>query len=111
MAHFAEIDKNNVVLRVLTLDNAHETGGAEYLAYDLRLGGRWVQTSFNSAIRKNFAGAGYNYDVTRDAFISPKPFPSWVLNEITCQWGAPIPMPLTGMCTWDEPTLSWVARV
>lgn len=110
MAHFAEIDANNIVLRVVTLDNAHEIGGAEYLAYDLRLGGRWVQTSFNSTIRKNFAGIGYTYDTTRDAFIPPKPYPSWVLNEITCRWIAPVAMPVgVQMYRWDETTLNWVA--
>lgn len=106
MAHFAEIDSNNIVLRVLVVDNSHELGGAEYLAYDLRLGGRWIQTSYNGSIRKNYAGIGFFYDEIRDAFIPPKPFPSWVLNETTCQWEAPVPSPL-GDFYWDEATLSW----
>lgn len=112
MAHFAEIDANNVVLQVVTLDNAHEIGGAEYLAYDLRLGGSWIQTSYNGTIRKNFAGTGYTYDATRDAFIPPKPFPSWVLDEATCRWGAPVAMSVgVQMCQWDEGTLSWAVQV
>lgn len=112
MAHFAEIDQNNIVLRVLVVDNAHELGGIEYLTYDLKLGGRWIQTSYNGNIRKNFAGIGYSYDNTRDAFIPPKPFPSWILNEVTCQWVAPVAMPVdVQMCQWDEGTLSWSVQI
>lgn len=108
LAHFAEIDENNIVLRVLVVDNPHEGGGADFLKYDLNLGGTWVQTSYNRNIRKNFAGVGYYYDEVRDAFIPPTPYPSWLLNEITYQWEAPITRPSDGlMYTWDEATLNW----
>lgn len=109
MAHFAEIDENNIVLRVLVVDDAHETGGAEYLAYDLGLGGRWIQTSYNGNIRKNYAGVGYYYNEYRDAFIAPKPFPSWLLDESTCRWEAPVAMPIDGaMYSWNETALTWI---
>lgn len=109
MAHFAEIDSNNIVLRVLVIDDAHETGGADYLAYDLRLGGTWIQTSYNGSIRKNFAGIGFYYDAGRDAFIPPSPYPSWILNESTCRWEAPITMPVDGgIYNWDENLLNWI---
>jgi len=83
----------------------------------------WIQTSYNTSggvhsqggtpLRKNYAGIGYTYDSVRDAFIPPKPYASWLLNETTCQWGAPTPMPVVEgkMFTWDEPTTSWVEFV
>jgi len=108
MSHFAEIDQNNVVLRVLVVPDEQEHRGQEYLANDVGLGGRWIQTSYNGNIRKNFAGIGDKYNEQRDAFISPKPFGSWVLNEYTCIWEAPIAMPDDGqMYYWDEETTSW----
>ena len=89
-------------------------------AIDLGLGGTWVQTSYNTRggvhtnggtpLRKNYAGIGYTYDPARDAFIPPKPFDSWILNEDTCLWDAPTPYPTDGgMYYWDEGTLAWVA--
>jgi len=86
MAHFAEIDNNNIVLRVLVVDNLLETIGADFLANDLGLGGDWIQTSYNGNIRKNFAGVGYTYDSVRDAFIPPKCHDQAILDETTCQW-------------------------
>ena len=87
MAHFAEIDNDNIVLRVLVVDNSLEHRGADFLANDLGLGGTWIQTSYNNNIRKNYAGIGYTYDSVRDAFISPKPeIGTWILNENTCRW-------------------------
>ena len=69
----------------------------------------WVQTSYNANFRKNYAGLGYTYDKIRDAFIPPKPFPSWVLDEETCNWDSPVPMPMDGkMYTWNEETTNWV---
>ena len=118
MAHFAEIDsdRNNLVLRVVVVankDTADAQGvekehiGAAYL--ERLLGGTWVQTSYNSNIRKHYAGIGYTFDVGRDAFIPPKPYPSWVLNEASCNWEAPVPMPDDGKrYRWDEATQSWV---
>lgn len=116
MAHFAEIDENNVVLRVVVVNNKDildvdgnekEHIGATFL--EKLLGGTWKQTSYNGNMRKNYAGMGYTFDVQRDAFIPPKPFASWVLNEVTCQWKAPVDLPDDKkMYYWDEPTLSWI---
>lgn len=119
MAHFAEIDSNNVVLRVVVVDNKDtadaqgvekEHIGAAYL--ERLLGGTWVQTSYNGNFRKRYAGVGYTYDAALNAFISPKPFPSWVLNTTTIEWEAPVPMPDDGKpYRWDEATQSWVELV
>lgn len=116
MAHFAELDANNIVLRVVVIDNkdTRDAAGVEKehigAAFCEKLfGGRWVQTSYNGNKRKNYAGIGYSYDAARDAFIAPKPFNSWILDEANCQWKAPKPMPQDGQIYgWDEPTLSWV---
>jgi len=112
MAHFAEIDGDNIVTRVLVVPNEQENRGHEYLANDLDLGGTWVQTSYNATIRKNYAGIGYSFDSGRDAFIPPKPFASWVLNEATCNWDAPVARPEDDkMYSWDEATTSWIETV
>jgi hypothetical protein len=122
MAHFAELDANNVVLRVIVVGNKDTADAAgvekEHIgaAFCERLfGGTWKQTSYNGNKRKNYAGIGYSYDAGRDAFIPPKPYNSWVLVEETCQWKAPVDMPAdagTGeppkMYSWDEATTSWV---
>lgn len=107
MAHFAEIDEYNIVKRVLVVDNEQEHRGEEFLANDLGLGGRWVQTSYNGNFRKQYAGVGYWYDEEHDVFIAPKPYPSWILNPITWDWEAPVERP-DGLCYWDEETLSWI---
>ena len=118
MAHFAEIDENNLVLRVLVVDNEKEDQGQDYLANDLGLGGTWVQTSYNTAgnvnsreggvaLHKNYAGIGYTWDGT--GFAAPQPFPSWTKNSTTYLWEAPTPRPTDGKrYTWDEATTSWV---
>ncbi len=116
MAHFARVDENGVVQQVVVVDNKDtadafgvekEHIGAAHL--EKILGGTWKQTSYNGNIRKNYAGIGYSYDAQRDAFIPPKPFNSWVLNESTAQWEAPTPMPIDGkMYSWDEATTNWV---
>jgi hypothetical protein len=107
MAHFAELDQNNIVLRVLVTDN-NDPAGDEGLSWLVNnLGGTWVQTSYNSTIRKNFAGIGFTYDTNLDAFIPPKPFESWILNQETCLWDAPISKP-TGNYVWDESVVNWV---
>ncbi len=73
------------------------------------LGGRWVQTSYSGSIRKNFAGMGFTYDEERDAFIAPKPFDSWSLNEDSCRWQSPVPYPQDGrFYIWNEDTLTWI---
>ena len=108
MAHFAEIDAGNVVRRVVVVPNDQEHRGQEYLSTDLGLGGTWIQTSYNSNIRKNYAVAGAVYDEQRNAFIRPKPYSSWVFDEETCQWNAPTPMPKDDkLYRWDEETISW----
>jgi hypothetical protein len=109
MAHFAEIDENNLVVRVLVTDNDYPNEGYDWLVETF--GGRWIQTSYNAAtngFRKNFAGIGFTYDEGRDAFIAPKSFDSWELDEETCKWVAPIPYP-TGdkRYTWNEEELEW----
>jgi hypothetical protein len=87
MAHFAEIDPNGgTVLRVLVVPNEQEHRGQDFLANELGLGGVWVQTSYNNNIRYNYAGIGYTYDATRDAFISPKCHDEATLDEATCRW-------------------------
>jgi hypothetical protein len=113
MAHFAELNPNNVVLRVIvvaTEDNSDADGNEkEYIGAafcERLLGGRWKQTSYNGNIRKNFASIGGTYDEQRDAFIGVKPYSSWVLNEDTCKWEAPTPQP-NGLFTWDESTQAW----
>jgi hypothetical protein len=118
MAHFAELGENNTVLRVIVVDNKDikDTFGVEQEEIGAAfcrnlLGGTWKQTSYNASFRKNYAGAGYTYDSERDAFIPPNPHPSWVLNEETCLWEAPTPMPQDGkFYEWDEATTSWIER-
>jgi len=116
MAHFAKIDASNVVVSVIVVDNKDtaDASGVEKehigAAFCERLfGGTWVQTSYNANFRKNYAGIGHTWDAARNAFIPPKPYPSWVLNEDTCQWQAPVAMPDDGQrYVWDEATTSWV---
>lgn len=116
MAHYAQLDSNNVVTQVIVIDNK-DTADAngvekEYIgaAFCERLfGGTWKQTSYNGNIRKNYAGIGYTFDSTRDAFIPPKPYASWVLVEETCQWKAPVDMPTDDKkYSWNEETTSWI---
>ena len=126
MSYFAEIDENNIVLKVIAISqeniNTGKWGNPD----------NWVQTSYNTrggvhyapnshepdggvALRKNYAGKGYTYDPTRDAFIAPKNYPSWVLDNDTCQWNAPTPypddrLPYGKTYVWDEDTTSWSER-
>lgn len=109
MAHFARVDDNDIVQEVLVVPNEQEHRGQDFLADDLGLGGRWIQTSYNNNFRKNYAGIGFYYDQTKDAFIPLQPFPSWVLNDDTCRWEAPIPQP-TPSHYWVEESLDWVLR-
>lgn len=116
MAHFAEIGPDSVVIRVVVVNNNEllDNSGVEQEAKGVEFcqslfGGTWIQTSYNAKFRKNYAGAGFTYDSQRDAFIPPQPYSSWALNEDTCGWEAPVPMPTDGkMYKWDEATLSWV---
>ena len=110
MSHFAELDENNVVTRVLVGDNNMPNEGYDWFVENL--GGRWVQTSYSGSFRKNFAGIGFTYDEDRDAFIPPKPFESWEFNELTCRWMAPVPYPQDGrIYKWDEESLTWIEEV
>lgn len=116
MAHFAELGTDNIVLRVVVIHNNEcldengqesEAKGAEFCRE--LFGGNWVQTSYNGNIRKNYAGIGFVYDPVRNAFIAPKPYESWVINEETCQWVAPTPYPDDGkQYYWDETSTSWI---
>lgn len=109
MSHWAELDDNNVVVRVIVGDNNDPNGDEGYRWIVENLGGRWMQTSYNGNFRVRYAGIGYTYDEQRDAFIPPKPFPSWTLDETTCDWIAPVPKPDNGaICLWNEDTQSWV---
>jgi len=111
MAHFCKIDENNIVKQVIVVSNdiaTTEEKGIEFLKNLYGQTFNWVQTSYNANIRKNYAGIGYTYDESRDAFIQPKPFPSWTLNEDTCRWEAPIAYPNDGkIYEWNEETTSW----
>ena len=115
MAHFAKLDENNVVTQVIVVANSDtaDASGVEKehigAAFCERLfGGTWKQTSYNGTIRKNYAGIGYTYNADIDAFVPPKPFASWTLNNETAQWEAPVAMPIDDkMYTWDEATTSW----
>ena len=118
MAHWAEIDEDNIVVRVLVVADDKEDGQA-FLADELGLGGTWKKTSYNTVggvhtnggtpFRKNFAGIGFTFDAAKDAFIPPKPFASWTLNATSCLWEAPTPSPVVEgkFYTWDEETTSW----
>ena len=123
MSHFAEINNDNIVQRVIVADQDFIDSGAVGDANN------WVQTSYNTrggvhyapnsntsdegvAFRKNYAGVGYTYDESRDAFIGPKIFPSWNLNEDTCQWEAPVAFPDDGkMYIWNEENVTWDLEV
>lgn len=110
MAHFAQIDDNNIVQQILVVPDEQQQRGNDYLSIDLGLGGTWIQTSYNSTVRKMFAGIGYTYNQELDIFLPPKPFNSWVLNEIKGEWESPIERPeLTeGMVSiWNEENQEW----
>lgn len=112
MAHYAFLDDDSIVTEVIV--GIDETELIEGLVpeqwYANFRGQRCVRTSYNGNIRKNYAGIGYKYDVSRDAFIPPKPFDSWVLNEESCIWEAPVPYPSEGsnLYTWNEENQTWV---
>tara|TARA_R110002051_G_scaffold74333_1_gene135297 strand:- start:98 stop:436 length:339 start_codon:yes stop_codon:yes gene_type:complete len=106
MAHFAELDENNIVLRVIVVNDAHEADGENW-CHNFA-GGVWKQTSYNNNIRYNYAGIGYTYDAAADAFYSTQPYASWTLDAVYI-WQPPTPRPDDGeVYFWDEPTLSWM---
>lgn len=111
MAHYALLDGNGLVTQVIVGRDEDDlvdgiTSWEEY--YGNLLQQRCVRTSYNGNIRKNYAGIGYQYDEERDAFIPPKPYPSWILNEETCQWECPVPYPEDGLSEWNEEQGAWV---
>jgi len=119
MAHYAFLDSNNIVTEVIVGKNEGEEGIDWEQHYGKFRGQTCKRTSYNTyggvhanggtPYRKNYAGIGYTYDASRDAFIPPKPFASWLLNEISCYWEAPTPIPIDEkIYNWDEETLSWI---
>ena len=119
MAHFAKINEENIVIDVVVVDESQEHRGEDFLANDLGFGGRWIQTSYNThlgqhsqgktPLRKNYASIGCIYDPIRDAFYLQQPYPSWIFNEDTCSWSAPIALPDNEkVYEWNEETQSWV---
>jgi hypothetical protein len=116
MAHFAQLDENNVVTQVIVVANEellldgveNETKGIMFCKSLLGEDTRWVQTSYNGNIRKNYAGIGYTYDPVAGHFFAPQPYPSWTLDE-NAKWQAPVPYPVEEgkFFTWDESTTSW----
>ena len=114
MTHFAKLGKGNIVERVAVVSNdvaTTEQAGVEFLQNLYKDRAVWKQTSYNGNIRKNYAGVGFKYDQTRDAFIPPSPYNSWVINETTCLWEAPIPKPNEDTneirYEWDEDNRAW----
>jgi hypothetical protein len=111
MAHFAQVDENNVVTQVLVVPDEQEHRGQDFLAIDLGLGGRWIQTSYNGNIRKQYAGIGFTFDEQADVFVAPRPYPSWNLDE-NHDWQPPVPQPNDGlMYQWNEDKQDWEAVV
>jgi hypothetical protein len=115
MAYFAEIDENNIVVQVIVVDNEDikengeekEAKGVAFCKNLLGQGKTWVQTSYNWSIRKQYAGIGYKYDVLKDKFIAPQPYPSWSL-DLNDDWQAPLPYPKDGeIYDWDEKNTKW----
>jgi hypothetical protein len=117
MAYFAKLGTGNIIETVISINNSvitdangieQEQLGVDFINKLYNTRDVWKQTSYNNNIRKNFAGIGYQYDQTRDAFIAPKPFNSWILNEDTCRWNAPVAYPQDdNRYTWNESTLTW----
>lgn len=103
MKHWAKLNQNRIVVDVITADDEFIGSGKAGNPFN------FVETSKTGEFRKNFAGIGYTYDLYRNAFIPPKPYNSWVLDEVSCRWEAPVPYPEDGkQYYWDETTLSWV---
>lgn len=102
MSHFARIDSNNIVQEVIVAEQDFINSGAVGDSF------LWIQTSYNKNFRKNFAGKGFTYDKTRDAFIPPQPYPSWTLNEDSCLWECPVEYPNDGIeYKWNETDQQW----
>ena len=117
MAHFAQLNESNIVTQVIVVHNnelmqdgvEQEAKGVAFCQSLFGANTQWKQTSYNGNMRKNYAGIGFTYDAGRDAFIVPQPYASWVLDEGTCQWNAPVAYPDDGkIYRWDEPSVSWI---
>jgi hypothetical protein len=117
MAYFAKLGTGNIIEKIISINNSvitdsngfeQEQLGVDFINKLYNTRDVWKQTSYNNNFRKNYAGIGYQYDQQRDAFITPKPFNSWVLNETTCRWESPVPYPQDdNKYTWNESTLTW----
>ncbi len=121
MAYFAKLGTGNIVEQVISINNSvitdsngveQEQLGVDFINKLYNTRDVWKQTSYNNNIRKNYAGIGYHYDQTRDSFIPPKPYNSWILNENTCQWEAPVAEPTTQLednqyYSWNESIINW----
>jgi len=118
MAHFAKLGVGNIIEQVIVVSNdiaITEQAGSDFINKLYNTRDVWKQTSYNNNIRKNFAGIGYQYDQQRDAFIPPKPFNSWILNEDTCLWQEPIDMPTEELenneyYSWNESIINWEVK-
>ena len=118
MAHFAKLGVGNIVEQVIVVSNdvaITEQAGVDFINKLYNTRDAWKQTSYNNNIRKNFAGVGFTYDQQRDAFIAPKPFNSWILNEDTCLWNAPVAEPTTELennqyYSWNESIVNWEVK-
>jgi hypothetical protein len=124
MAHFAKLGTGNIVEQVIVINNSVITDnngneveqlGVDFINKLYNTRDVWKQTSYNGNFRKRYAGIGYTYDQQRDAFITPKPFNSWVLNETTCKWEAPVAMPTTELednqyYSWNESIINWEVK-
>lgn len=106
MAHWAEIDANNKVIRVLVGDNNDPAGDEGYQWLLDNLGGNWIKTSYNGSVRGTYAGIGYTYNAEEDIFVTPQPYPSWIRSGSF--WNSPKPKPEGLNWIWDENTLSWI---
>ena len=119
MAHFAKLGTGNIVEQVIVVSNdiaTTEQAGVDFINKLYNTRDVWKQTSYNNNIRKNFAGIGYQYDQQRDAFIPPKPFNSWILNEDTCTWKSPVSKPTEELkeneyYSWNESITNWYIKV
>jgi len=117
MAHFAKVE-DGLVTQVIVIDDSVEETGQDFINNELKLEGTWIQTSYNTRagqhanggtpLRKNYAGIGYSYDAELDAFLPPKPYESWILDEEKCIWNPPVPFPGDDSYRWDEESVSWV---
>jgi len=107
MSHWAEIDENNIVVRVTVGDNNDPNGDEGYQWLIDNLGGTWIKTSYNNNIRKRYAGSGFTYDPVLDIFLEPKPYPSWTVSAEKLDWVAPVPKPDSGFWSWNEELLRW----